>query len=155
MEWFIIYLFVMIEKISTLLDKGYTLAIIGGFLCVVMVILALLFTPDEKDGHTVSTTLAEKPFKSGMRLGKFGLIIGLILGISGNLIPDQKQLAIIVGSGVTYNVLTSDPAKRIGGKALQLIEQKVDDALKDEPVREKIQEKAKAAIVEKIEGAPL
>lgn len=66
------------------------------------------------------------------KLAKWCIPIGLSLIVFSKLIPNEKQLAIIVGSGVAYNVLTSEPAQRIGGKALELLQKKIDKALEDE-----------------------
>ena len=63
------------------------------------------------------------------------------------LLPSQKNMAIIVGTGITYQAVTSETGQRIGNKAVQLLEQKINDALKDEPSGEKEvpQEKEKPA----------
>lgn len=156
MEFFVIYLFVMIEKITALLDKGYALAGIGAIGIALVMFFAGMSSQDNP-GKTFSDQLATPLGKRGMRVGKAALIIGLLLGVLSEVIPDQKQLAIIVGTGVTYNVVTSEPAKRIGGKALELFEQQIDKALGGEGIKipESVKKEAKAAIVEKVEGKAL
>lgn len=79
--------------------------------------------------QTWSEVLENQVPAKALKIGKWLLGIGLVFSVLAHLIPDQKQLAIIVGSGVTYNVLTSEPAKRIGGKSLELLEQQIDKAL--------------------------
>lgn len=156
MEFFIIYLFVMIEKITALLDKGYALALIGvGIMGVVMFIAGM--SSESEEGKRLADQLATPLGKRMMRIGKASLVIGLLLGVLSEVIPDQKQLAIIVGTGVTYNVVTSEPAKRIGGKALELFEQQIDKALGGEGIKipESVKKEAKAVIVEKVEGKAL
>ena len=40
-------------------------------------------------------------------------------------------MAIIIGGGITYEALTSDKGKEIGGKAVDLLLKKIDDALEE------------------------
>lgn len=154
MEFFIIYLFVMVEKLSALFGKGYAFMTFALVIMFITTVIVLIQTSCDDD-PSFKDKIQEQPYKPIIRFTKWVACIGLLFGLLGSLMPDQKQLAIIVGSGVTYNVLTSEPAKRIGGKALQLIEQQVDNALKDEIVPEKVIEKGKKAIIEKVEGAAL
>lgn len=162
MEFFIIYLFVMVEKLASLFDKGYVVMLAG--LCLIGIsVLIASFNVLESD-KTVSEVLKQGAYKTAVRCGKWAATLGLIFGLMGGLMPSQKELAIIVGSGVTYNVLTSEPAKQLGSKALALIEQRVDAALADEPLSDKVQKelseqalkKLKPSVtVEKVEGAAL
>lgn len=58
-------------------------------------------------------------------------------------LPTSKDMAIIVGSGVAYNVITSDTSKRIGGKAVELLEAKISELLDD---TDHVNATAKAAV---------
>jgi hypothetical protein len=71
---------------------------------------------------------------------KPAIVLGFLLGTVGSLLPDQKQMAIIVGTGLTYEAVTSETGKRIGGKAIQLLEKQVDDALGEFSGEEKKEE---------------
>jgi len=53
------------------------------------------------------------------------------------LIPDKKEAYMIVGVSETMKVLQTPEAAEIGGKALQLLNQKIEEELKPEPVKEK------------------
>lgn len=132
MEWFLIYLFVMVEKVAAAFTIGWAIfwvpfALFG----IVMFFTFLGATISQEDSDEVWNHPLSNYIK---KIAKIFMPIGFVLGTIGYLMPDQKQLAIIIGSGVTYNVLTSEPAQRIGGKALQLLEQKINNALEDESV---------------------
>ena len=71
------------------------------------------------------------------------VVFGFVFGTIGHFLPLQKELAILVGSGVTYNVLTSDPAKALGNKALIFLNKKIDSALESEDNTENVEEKEK------------
>ena len=129
MEFFLIYLFVMSSEIAAMmLTLGKVLLIptaialvVSTFICVISGIEGVF---EEMWNSEVMTFIK--------RLSKWCIPIGLSLIIFSKLIPNEKQLAIIVGSGVAYNVLTSEPAQRIGGKALELLQKKIDRALAEE-----------------------
>lgn len=130
MEWFLIYLFVMIERVATVLMLGW-----GAFWFGILLILAaVICSALSADGYGNKTTFIEHWNDHGFvklcrRMAKWLIPVGLVFGILGFMTPSQKDAAIIVGSGITYNVLTSETGKRIGGKAVELLEQKIDNAL--------------------------
>jgi hypothetical protein len=161
MEWFVIYLFVMIEKLSALLAAGYSVAawgIAGLFatfvVCGFMVVVhedSAKFAPAWQHGIT------RKARKWFILMTCFGFFFGIL----GSIMPNHKQLAIIAGSGLTYQALTSEQGKRMGGKAVDLLEKQIDDALKDEnpisippAVKEKAKEVIKEATKEPAKEAP-
>lgn len=129
MEFFLIYLFVMSSEIAAmmmilgkvLLIPTAIALVVSTVICVVSGIEGVF---EEMWNSEVMTFIK--------RLAKWCIPIGLSLIVFSKLIPNEKQLAIIVGSGVAYNVLTSEPAQRIGGKALELLQKKIDKALEDE-----------------------
>lgn len=134
MEWFIIYLFVCIEKFATALAAGWYVfwfpAVLLGLVVFISIMSGIDGYFDDVWEHKVS-----KFIKS---ICKWLMPIGFVLGTIGHFLPTQKELAIIVGSGVTYNVITSETGKRLGGKAVELLEKKIDEALKDnEPKKER------------------
>lgn len=130
MEWFLIYLFVMIERVGTMFMFGWVFFWIG---CA-LVLLACASSGILTDGWNNTTTFKDHWeghafVKLLKRSAKIMIPFGFIMGTIGFLMPTQKDAAIIVGSGVTYNVLTSETGKRLGGKAVELLEQKIDNAL--------------------------
>ena len=129
MEFFLIYLFVMSSKIAGMFALfGKLLFIPTAVLLGCTLLFSALFAIDYgfKDAWESEGATFVK------RMAKWCMPIGLVFMMISHLIPSEKQLAIIIGSGVTYNVLTSEPAKQIGGKALQLLQKKIDAALKEE-----------------------
>lgn len=130
MEWLLIYLFVMIEKVGSFLMLGWVPFWLG-LLGIPAIAVCCAMTADgwgeERKFQEVWTDKNATMLK---RLCKLMMSIGFIIGTIGWFMPTQKDLAIIVGSGLTYNVLTSEAGKRIGSKAVDLLEQKIDEALK-------------------------
>jgi hypothetical protein len=135
----LIYLFVMIEKVGSLLMFGWLAFWIG----VLLLILSAIVSAMKADTWSwePDTTFKEQWETHGFvkickKVSKWLTPIGLIVGTLGFLTPSQKDAAIIVGSSLTYNVLTSETGKRIGGKAVDLLEKKIDEALKSPEVKE-------------------
>lgn len=139
MEWLLIYLFVMIEKVGSLLMFGWLAFWIG----VLLLILSAIVSAMKADTWSwePDTTFKEQWETHGFvkickKVSKWLIPIGLIVGTLGFLTPSQKDAAIIVGSGITYQAVTSEAGKRIGGKAVDLLEQKIDEALKTPEAKE-------------------
>lgn len=129
MEFFILWLFVSIEKIAAFLAIGGTLfkwsIVAYGF----MYLLGFLLSKNKEDMQSYNVKM-----KWHRKLAVFGIVLGASLFTVSSLLPTKKELAVIVGGGMTYQLLTSDSAKEIGGKAVQLLKKQIDDALKDETV---------------------
>lgn len=62
---------------------------------------------------------------------RFVMIAGALSYSIGTLLPTERDLAIIIGGGITYEALNSDKGKEIGGKAVDLLLKKIDDALEE------------------------
>lgn len=130
MEWFLIYLFVMVERVGTMFMFGWVFFWIGCGLVLVACAASGILTEGWNNTTTFKDHWTEHAFvKLLKRVAKIMIPFGFIMGTIGFLMPTQKDAAIIVGSGVTYNVLTSETGKRLGGKAVELLEQKIDNAL--------------------------
>lgn len=133
MEWFLIYLFVMIEQIGSLLMFGW-LAFWFGILLLIFSCIVSAVKADNWSWEP-KTNFKEQWETHGFvkickNTAKILIPIGFFVGTLGFLTPSQKDAAIIVGSGITYQAVTSEAGKRIGGKAVDLLEQKIDQALK-------------------------
>lgn len=134
MEFLVIWLFVSIEKIAALLAIGGSV-FFWSMLSVAGVYILSFFTSKDKEDFS-DNVKKTKRYRVTAQLLAF---VGAFMFVTSALLPDKKELAIIIAAGTTYNVITSEPAKQIGSKALQLLQKKLDEALKDElPVVPKI-----------------
>ena len=136
MEFIVIWLLVSIEKIAAVL------ALSGGIMwwCVLIYLLTYVgsvILSDGKEKLKLNLTRTSKTRK----LAVATWVICGVLTVVGALLPSKKEMAVIVGGGITYQVVTSDEAKEIGGKAVELIMQSVDKALEGD-----IKETAKGAM---------
>jgi hypothetical protein len=127
--YFLIYLFMSIEKISTLMINTGLFFHLGLIALIVMALIGLMCCNCDADFKTYWGN-AKGYRKIIYRI----MIAALIISTMGKLIPDRKDLAIIIGAGATYNILTSPEAKELGGKSLDVLRKYMDDALKDEKV---------------------
>jgi hypothetical protein len=134
MEFLVIWLFVSIEKIAALLAIGGNVFFWSMLSVAGLYVLSFVTSKDKEDfSDNVKKT---KRYRVTAQLLAF---VGAFMFVTSALLPDKKELAIIIAAGTTYNVITSEPAKQIGSKALQLLQKKLDEALKDElPVAPKI-----------------
>lgn len=136
MEFLVLYFFVMIERFGALLSLGWGFFWLGfGIIGLCIVVSAINIQDAGFSGtHRVRsfTDTFDCQWSKGFRkVGKWFAIGGLILGSLSYLVPSQKDLAIIAGGGITYQAVTSETGKRIGGKAISLLEQKIDSVLSD------------------------
>lgn len=148
MEWLVIYLFVMIEKVAALLALGWAAFWIGAGLIGLSIMVCGMQVSHYPKTITFSQNMAEPYAKLARKAGKWFMIVGFIFGGLSMLIPDQKNMAIIAGTGITYKAVTSETGQRIGGKAISLLEQKIDAALSDTPDPKAPVKADKAPVVE-------
>lgn len=140
MEFLVLYMFVMIEQFAALLALGWA-AFWGGLVVTALVaIISALCTESLSYGSSKPAVTWSDTFNSTTALAvrgvcKWFMIVGIVLGCLSYLIPTQKDLAIIVGGGITYQAVTSETGKRIGGKAISLLEEKIDSVLADKPAK--------------------
>lgn len=146
MEFFLIYLFVMAESLGGfLLMLGGHMFWLSVFSIPVLAIGCSFAAMESYINDFTDFWNMSFPVKT-RKLAKICAPVGIVFVCIANLIPTQQQLAIIVGSGVTYNVLTSEPAKQLGGKALELLNKKIDEALEGESGKGKKEEAGKEGI---------
>lgn len=129
MEFFVIYLLVSIEKIAAVLISAeviwITIVVPSAVILGVCAFVCLL------DGDMEGFAKGLKkyyPIKTVIAL----VVSSILLSALGKMLPSQKEMAVIVGSGVVYNAVTSEDGRRIGNKAVQALESKVDAILKEE-----------------------
>jgi len=130
MEFFVLWVFVSIEKIAAFLVIGGTLfkwsLIAYGF----TYLLGFLLSKGKEDMQSYNAKMSKH-----RKLAVTGVIIGALLFTTSALLPTKKELAVIVGGGMTYQLLTSDTAKEVGGKAVELLKKQIDDALKEDALK--------------------
>jgi len=136
MEFIVIWLLVSIEKIAAVL------ALSGGIMwwCVLIYIstyLGSVILSDGKEKLKLNLTRTSRTRKISVLVW----IICGVLSVVSALLPSKKEMAVIIGGGVTYQVVTSEEAKEFGGKAVDLIMQSVDKALEGD-----IKDTAKGAL---------
>lgn len=128
MTYFMLYLLTSVGKISALLKIGgifFWLAIaISAFIMFVCMVIATETSDSFKELMSKSKEMFYKPIR-------FVLIAGALSYTIGTLLPTEREMAIIIGGGITYEALTSDKGKEIGGKAVDLLLKKIDDALEE------------------------
>lgn len=132
MEWFLLYLFVMVESLTKLLALGWLLMVFGAF-AFGATFLAAIIEVSSYDGTPFGETWNDTTSATYKirKIAKPMIIVGLIFGSISMLIPNQRGLAIIVGGSMTYQAVTSETGKRLGGKAVEALEKKLDEALAD------------------------
>lgn len=147
MEFFLLWVFVSIEKIAAFLAIGgglFKWSLIAYFLTY---IVGFAMSKDKEDMQSYNNKM-----KKHRAIAVSLAVVGAILFTTSSLLPTKKELAIIVAGGATYNVLTSDSAKEIGGKAVELLKKQIDDALKDETINT-LKKEAVEQTKEAIKGA--
>ncbi len=129
MEFILIWLLMSTERIASVLASGGSTLIsiaIWGFV--------LSYVANVVTSSNAATFEAQKPKMQKLR--KWMIVLGFV-GFFGSgmgaLLPDKKEMAIIIGGGLTYKVLASDDAKQIGKAAIDAIMNQVESNLQ-EPV---------------------
>ena len=128
MIYFMLYLLTSVGKISALLKLG------GVFFWIAVASLALIVFVCMMIVTGTKLTLVEVKDKAMQIFYKplrFVLIAGALSYSAGTLLPTERDLAIIIGGGVTYEALNSDKGREVGGKAVDLLLKKIEEALEE------------------------
>ena len=126
MEYFLLYLLTSVGKVAVLLKMSGVIFILAAVFTAVGVLFSILFSAE------YDTTLegALDKFKSAFgKPLKAILISTAVLYSLGSILPTERDMALIIGGGVAYQAATSDKGREIGGKAVELLMQKVDELL--------------------------
>lgn len=165
MVTFMIYLLVMCEQIAIMVGgfaKFFTFVAIVLAVIAIVVSLIVASSPHD-DGLDIlfqePDDLDEGGFwkrsvgKSMLKTWKWVVVLAIMLHAVEGLIPSQKNMAMIIAGSATYHAVTSEPAQRIGGKALELLEKKLDEAI-DKTVKEGNNNGSQTKEEKEIEQAP-
>ena len=126
MEYFLLYLLTSVGKVAVLLKMSGVIFILAAVFTAVGVLLSILFSAE------YDTTLegALDKFKSAFGKPLKAILISTAVFYSiGSILPTERDMALIIGGGVAYQAATSDKGREIGGKAVELLMQKVDELL--------------------------
>lgn len=117
MTWFVIYLFVIADQLREALSGYWLLLVVSCIVC-----------PATLAMHAMSSEVEVKESsRKFMRKSCYWLLsITAVMFVLHTLIPTQKNLAILIGTGTVYEVVTSEDGRRIGGKVIQMLEEKLD-----------------------------
>jgi len=154
MSFIIVWLFLSIEKIAAIFTAPLSIllgpAVLLPFMFInIAMALAFLFSTGSYSGeeeHEKVKNFIKKFYKFLFNKKTLWLVFIPIffLGFVGKMLPTKKELAIILAAGGAYELLSSDPAKQIGGNALELINQEIDKVLQEN--REILKEKTEEVI---------
>lgn len=112
MEFFVLYLWMISGNIA------FLLFVVGGLLGLIVLCFGAHFWCERAEEWP--TWL------------KRCLTVAIICLVVCALIPSKKDIALIIAGGTVYNVVTSDTAKQIGGKGIELLNKKLDEYLKED-----------------------
>lgn len=147
--WVLMYLFVIVDQLREAMS-GYG----GATMCAVFatIVYGMFFIFSRMSIDVETRTVEDfderwEKLKKGM-FAKFGRrilyvmwFIPIFMFTVHTLLPTQKNLAILIGAGATYEAVTSESGKRIGGKVIQLLEEKLDGAIQgDKPLMPNMKE---------------
>lgn len=112
MEFFVLYVLMILENL-----QGWfiAVAVITGLISACYLLNSLL---EQESSPTFAKVL---------------IGVCVLSSLLACMIPSKKEMAIIAAGGVTYNVVTSDAAKQVGGKGVELLNKKLDEMLQDKP----------------------
>lgn len=130
MTYFMLYLLTSVGKISELLMLGGVFFWIAVVASVFIIFIYMIIATETNDTFKELLDKAKEIFYKPIR---FVMIAGALSYSIGTLLPTERDLAIIIGGGITYEALNSDKGKEIGGKAVDLLLKKIDEALEDKP----------------------
>lgn len=141
MSFFLVWLFLSVEKVAFVFMLPIS-AIFGPVIGVpfiianVAMVIAFLATLDESfraSTHEKVVEFIKKFYRTVFNKKTIWLVFVPVftMGFIGKMLPSQKELAIILAAGGAYEIMTSDPAKKIGGKALIILEQEIDKVLQE------------------------
>jgi len=126
MEYFLLYLLTSVGKVAVLLKMSGVIFVFAAVFTVMGVLISIIFSDE------YGTTLEESIDKFKSAFGKplkAILISTAVLYSIGSILPTERDMALIIGGGVAYQAATSDKGREIGGKAVELLMQKVDELL--------------------------
>lgn len=134
MEYFLLYLLTSVGKVAVLLKVSGVIFILAVLFTAIGVIFSIVASLEH--GEPIEWGLGK--FKSAFGKPLKAILISTAVFYSvGSILPTERDMALIIGGGVAYQAATSDKGKELGGKAVELIMQKVDELL-EQPKEHKV-----------------
>lgn len=134
MEYFLLYLLTSVGKVAVVLKMSGVIFILAAVFTAIGMIISGISSVE------YDTTLEEALGKFKSTFGKplkTILISTAVLYSLGSILPTERDMALIIGGGVAYQAATSDKGRELGGKAVELLMQKVDELL-EQPKEHKV-----------------
>ena len=128
MTYFMLYLLTSVGRVSELLKWGGVFFWLALTFSAFVIFVCMVISTETKDTFKELMGKSKEMFYKPIR---FVMIAGALSYTIGTLLPTERDLAIIIGGGITYEALNSDKGKEIGGKAVDLLLKKIDDALEE------------------------
>lgn len=138
MIYFMLYLLTSVGKISTLLKLGGVFFWIAVVMSAFIVVISMMIVTGTK---LTMVEVKDKAMQIFYKPLRFILIAGALSYSAGTLLPTERDLAIIIGGGAAYEALNSDKGREIGGKAVDLLLKKIDEALEEPKTNNELEEK--------------
>lgn len=143
MGWGLIYLFTVSDQIREAVAAYGGALILAMVITVVFALLTAACWTEAPKEATWDSFSKNGLFKWARRVVYIFWAIPIFMWTVHTFLPTQKNLAIMIGAGVTYEAVTSDAGKRIGGKLIQMLEDKMDNALHEGGSGGEVKEQAK------------
>jgi hypothetical protein len=139
--WLIYIAGILNGVINFLNIVGWGLVILGGFSIVPIIAWKFdeptRYSYDNNEIWEEKIQRKEKNIKNIFRIIKTTLAVGVVACILAVLLPSQKTFVAMIAGGAVQEVVTSDKAKEIGGKSLDLLNKWLDEKLeKDIPKKQ-------------------
>lgn len=126
MEYFLLYLLTSVGKVATLLKMSGVIFILSAVIIAIGVIISIIVSLEYRE--PIDWGLGKFKSAFGKPL-KAILISTAILYSVGSILPTERDMALIVGGGIAYQAATSEKGRELGGKAVELLMQRVDELL--------------------------
>ena len=128
MTYFMLYLLTSVSKVSSLLMLGGVFFWMAVALAGIITVICLVMSTET---YMTLEEVKGKAMKIFYKPIRFVMVAGALSYSIGALLPTERDVAIIISGGMVYEILTSDKGKEIGGKAVDLLIKKIDEALEE------------------------
>lgn len=122
MEYFLIYLLVMLDQFAKAVEVGFIISAV--FIAVYWFVYAV---------NSVDNPLEVNPLTKYMMWPKRAFIFGCVCAVLVALLPSTQKAAIIIGGGMVVSAVTSEKGQQVAGRIGGALEEKLYEILKVKP----------------------